>query len=68
MNHNQVNLVYNNTLNLVCIRIIGCVNNTRKKEQEQKVIVKVSLQSDNRDTVKTKQKQGRQPMRNTKKY
>ena len=68
MNHKQVNLVYNNTLNLVCTRIIGCVNNTRKKEQAQKVIV-ISLQSDNnRDTVKTKHRQGRQPMRNTKKY
>ena len=32
------------------------MNNTRKKEQAQKAIVKVSLQSDNnRDTVKTKQ-------------
>ena len=61
MNHKQVNLVYfNNTLNLVCTRIIGCVNNTKKEEQAQKVIVKVSLQSDNnRDTVNTKHRQGR---------
>ena len=58
MNHKQVNLVYNNTLNLVGTRIIGCVNNTRKKEQAQQVIVKDSLQSDNnRDTVKTNKTQ-----------